>query len=53
MIVMDGKEAHIEQTAIDLLIKCKLLKTRANSERTLKSLDYISSKGWWITFLYF
>lgn len=50
MIVMDGKEAQIEQTAIDLLIKCKLLKKRANSERNLKSFDYISSKSWWIIF---
>lgn len=36
MVVMDGKEAKIESTALELLAQSNFIKKRAHSERALK-----------------
>ena len=44
MVVMDGKEARVKETALDLLVKCKMLKKRVNSERHLHEIKAESVK---------
>lgn len=39
MVVMDGKEARVKDTALELLVKCKLLRKRVGSERFLKTMQ--------------